>query len=197
MKLEQFHNLINKLVMLDYHGRLSDKELFKINEIIKYHGIFDYDVETLHFIADALIPRELKKIGVIMLNHNIILPCNICEGPIRKPNHLEIDHWIPQSRDGSNFMPNIGFAHKRCNHIKSNILCANEKGEMDRNGREFLQIMISVRYTEETFNSKFHGRRHKNPRTRPSGKCGHACSFNTQKTYYNNSVRSAKNGRPR
>ncbi|MDR1826238.1 MAG: HNH endonuclease [Rickettsiales bacterium] len=190
MELEQLHDLIHKLVKLDDHGKLSEKEFFKISEIIKYHDIFDYYVETLHFIADAVTPRELKRVGVIMLNHDIKLPCDVCGGLIRKPNHLEIDHLIPETRGGPGVIPNIGFAHMRCNRIKSDILCVNEKGEFDRDSWEFLQIMMIIRRAEEADNS---ASRRSRARIRPSGKCNHACTFTPQKTYYRNNARNTKN----
>ena len=192
MKLERFHGLVEKLIKLEDNKRLGQKELFKIYDIIKYHYNQNHEVRTLHTIADNLIPRELKAIGKILLAHHIYLPCQICEAPVLKANHLEIDHWTPLSKGGSNFMPNTGFSHNRCNRAKDNILLSmNENGEPDRKSPEYmeLEVMITIMYERETP----HHHRHARTRTRPSGECNHACTFDAARMHYNNRVNSVRN----
>jgi len=191
MKLEQFYGLVNKLVYCEKNGKLTEKETDNINHIIKYHDNaphydLHYRAETLFFIAPNLIPRELTRVGKILLSHQIYLPCEICGDEIRSSGHLSIDHIKPISKGGGNFMPNTGFAHKRCNKIKTNILLdVDEYGQIDRTSPEFLEIIISIKFSEREPRKK--------PHTRPAIECSHAKTFSSYKTYYNNRVNSEKN----
>jgi hypothetical protein len=85
------------------------------------HNLKNHNPRSLYSIADELLPHDLKRIGVILIQNKVFLKCGICGKDIKKVCHYSIDHMIPRSLGGGDTPENLQHSHDICNFVKSNL----------------------------------------------------------------------------
>jgi hypothetical protein len=178
MRSEKMCGYIRKLVELEGNGRLDERQMRGVYNILRWHDISDYNIESLYEIANDLIPREFKTLGETLIENGIILNCGICGHPIRKVGQLSVDHKMARSKGGENTTSNLHWSHQLCNHIK-----ASNDGYVsfeDDDSEIIAQFRLSDTYLlliERVRIMKINQERER-VNMRPHSKCNHSSTWN-------------------
>lgn len=83
---------------------------------LKYCSVIDgNDVDV---IPVKVMRWTLKRLIV----HGHKVDCALCGCAITRERDLTLDHIVPRSRGGSNYLHNMQPAHKKCNELKGNTV---------------------------------------------------------------------------
>ncbi len=79
---------------------------------------YDIDADGVDVVPVGLMRRLLKR----LILRGGAIECALCHCPITSAAELSLDHIVPRSRGGSNYLHNMQPTHRKCNEAKGNLV---------------------------------------------------------------------------
>lgn len=79
---------------------------------------YDIDTRGVDIISVRIMRRILKR----LILRGTYIQCELCGQMITNERELSLDHIVPRSRGGSDYLHNMQPAHRKCNELKGNAI---------------------------------------------------------------------------
>lgn len=96
---------------------------------------YDVDARGSDVVPVPLMRRILKK----LILRGTCVRCELCGKTIDNERDLTLDHIVPRSRGGSDWLHNMQPAHKHCNELKGNTVTSDDIKASNDSPLEILQ----------------------------------------------------------
>lgn len=97
--------------------------------------------------VDSVPVQRMRWILKKLILRGCTINCALCGRPITKERDLTLDHTVPHSRGGSDYLHNMQPAHRKCNELKGNTMTDADVAESCANSDDSAQ-KIAARYKQ-------------------------------------------------
>lgn len=83
-----------------------------------------YDIDSNG--VDAVPVRLMRRVLKRLILRGACINCALCGKQIQNERELSLDHIVPHSRGGSDYLHNMQPAHRKCNELKGNEITSDD-----------------------------------------------------------------------
>ena len=81
-------------------------------------SLYDIDANGVDVVATRIMRKILKR----LILRGACIHCALCGQPITREGDLSLDHIVPRSLGGSDYLHNMQPAHRKSNELKGNTV---------------------------------------------------------------------------
>lgn len=96
-----------------------------------------YDIDANG--VDAIPAKRMRWVLKKLILHGHTVKCALCGKDITCERDLTLDHIVPRSRGGSDYLHNMQPAHRKCNELKGNDVTDADIEEACANSNDSVQ----------------------------------------------------------